>query len=34
MGTALRIGIITAYPQEDWHSQQLIDAVDASVKRW
>lgn len=28
MGTALRIGIITAYPQEDWHSRQLIDAVE------
>ena len=27
MGKALRIGIITAYPQEDWHSRQLIDAV-------
>jgi len=28
MGKALRIGIITAYPEEDWHSKQLIDAAD------
>jgi len=27
MGKALRIGIITAYPEEDWHSQQLIEAA-------
>jgi ribosomal protein S6--L-glutamate ligase len=27
MGKALRIGIITAYPDEDWHSRQLIDAT-------
>ncbi|MHB9023570.1 MAG: RimK family alpha-L-glutamate ligase [Armatimonadota bacterium] len=29
MGTALRIGIITAYPKEDWHSQQLMKAAQA-----
>ena len=28
MGKALRIGIITAYPQEDWHSRQLIAAAE------
>jgi len=28
MGKALRIGIITAYPEEDWHSKQLIDAAN------
>jgi len=27
MGKALRIGIITAYPEEDWHSMQLIRAA-------
>jgi RimK family alpha-L-glutamate ligase len=27
MGIALRIGIITAYPKEDWHSQQLMKAA-------
>ncbi len=27
MGKALRIGIITAYPREDWHSEQFIEAV-------
>lgn len=27
MGKAQRIGIITAYPEEDWHSQQLIEAA-------
>lgn len=27
MGKALRIGIITAYPEEDWHSTQLIEAA-------
>lgn len=27
MGTALRIGVITAYPEDDWHSRQLIDAA-------
>ncbi len=27
MGKNLRIGIITAYPEEDWHSQQLIAAA-------
>ena len=27
MGNSLRIGIITAYPEEDWHSRQLIDAA-------
>ncbi len=27
MGTALRIGLITAYLAEDWHSQQLCEAA-------
>ena len=27
MGKALRIGIITAYPEDDWHSGQLIQAA-------
>jgi tetrahydromethanopterin:alpha-L-glutamate ligase len=28
MGKGLRIGIITAYLEQDWHSQQLVAAVD------
>ncbi|MHB9130186.1 MAG: RimK family alpha-L-glutamate ligase [Armatimonadota bacterium] len=28
MGKALRIGIITAYLEEDWHSQQLVTAAN------
>jgi ribosomal protein S6--L-glutamate ligase len=27
MGKALRIGIITAYPEDDWHSGQLVEAA-------
>ncbi|HOF86868.1 MAG TPA: RimK family alpha-L-glutamate ligase [Armatimonadota bacterium] len=27
MGEALRIGIVTAYLEQDWHSQQLVAAV-------
>ena len=27
MGKALRIGVITAYLEEDWHSQQLVAAA-------
>ena len=28
MGESLRIGVITAYLDEDWHSQQLVDAAN------
>lgn len=28
MGRTLRIGVITAYIEQDWHSQQLVAAVD------
>jgi tetrahydromethanopterin:alpha-L-glutamate ligase len=28
MGRVPRIGIITAYPEEDWHSRQLMEAAD------
>jgi ribosomal protein S6--L-glutamate ligase len=27
MGKSLRIGVITAYLEEDWHSQQLVEAA-------
>ncbi len=29
MRRELRIGVITAYPEEDWHSRQLLDAAAA-----
>ncbi|MFH0903474.1 MAG: RimK family alpha-L-glutamate ligase [Pseudomonadota bacterium] len=29
IGTMLRFGVISAYPREDWHSQQIVEACAA-----